>query len=274
MKENTSPEINSDSFKIETIKFNNNEVSVCPERGGIITSLKLNGDEILFLDESTFKDTSISVKGGIPLLFPQAGPITIDSQFSDLKQHGFARNSTEWIFTKTENGFIETLKSNPETNKAYPFDFTLIIRGKFEKDNSFTLTQEVKNESDKEMPISMGIHPYFKVPSNEKENIDFNFQGGEIIKNETEKWSKDGTTSIDNPKLADQSAKLEINIPSLGTLTITSSSEYQKIWVWSMSDKNFICIEPVMRDVNGLVENPEKIQPQNTFSASVNFKLK
>ncbi|MDD2225029.1 MAG: hypothetical protein PHP97_02615 [Candidatus Shapirobacteria bacterium] len=274
MKENTSPEINSDSFKIETIKFNNNEVSVCPERGGIITSLKLNNNEILYLDESTFKDTSVSVKGGIPILFPQAGPITIESQFSDLKQHGFARNSNEWIFTKTENGFIETLKSNPETLKKYPYKFEFSIIGKFEEDNSFTLTQKVKNEGDKEMPISIGIHPYFKVPSNEKENIDFNFPGGEIIKNETEKWSNDGTTSINNPKIADQSANLEVNIPSLGTLIIVPCVEYQKIWVWSMSDKNFICIEPVMRDVNGLIENPEKIQPQNTFSASVNFKLK
>ena len=268
MKENTSPEINSDSFKIETIKFNNNEVSVCPERGGIITSLKLNGNEILYLDESTFKDINVSVKGGIPLLFPQAGPITIESQFSDLKQHGFARNSNEWIFTKTENGFIETLKSNPETLKKYPYNFKFSIIGKFEKDSSFTLTQEVKNEGDKEMPISMGIHPYFKVSSNEKENIAFNFPGGEIVKNETEKWSNDGTTSIDNPQ------NLEVEIPTIGKINIKTTSEYQKIWVWSMSDKNFICIEPVMRDVNGLVENPEKIQPQNTFSASVNLKLK
>jgi len=274
MKENTSPEINSDFLKIETIKFKNNEVSVCPERGGIIISLKLNGNEILYLDESTFKDTSVSVKGGVPLLFPQAGPITIDSPFSDLKQHGFARNSNEWIFTKTENGFIETLKSNPETLKKYPYKFEFSVIGKFEKDNSFTLTQEVKNHGDKEMPISMGIHPYFKIPSNEKGGIDFNFPGGEIVKNETEKWSNDGTTSINNPKLADQSANLEVKIPSLGTLIISPSVEYQKIWVWSMSDKNFICIEPVMRDVNGFVENPEKIQPQNTFSASVNLKLK
>jgi galactose mutarotase-like enzyme len=266
-KNNSTPE-NSNSLKIETIKLGNNEVSLCPQRGGIITSLKLNGQEILYLNETNLQDTTTNVRGGIPILFPNAGPITTDSEFSNLKQHGFARISSDWKFKKTTDGFIETLLSNNETLKIYPYKFKLSIIGKFEEDGSFTLTQEVKNEDNKEIPVSFGLHPYFKVPTNQKNNIKFNFPGGEIIKNETQKWSNDGTTSIYNPQ------KLETKIPTIGTLTINISPEYQRIWTWSIKGENFICIEPVMRDVNGLVENPEKIQPQNTFSASVNFKLK
>jgi len=263
------------SLEIKTIKVGDNEVSVCPERGGIITSIKFGDTEILYLNEDNFNDTKSNVRGGIPILFPNAGPITnADSEFSKLKQHGFARISDKWIFEKTENGFIETLTSNEETLEAYPFNFKLSVIGNFEKDGSFTLTQKVKNEDNQEIPVSFGLHPYFNVPADQKDKIEFNFLGGDIIKNETENWSHDGTTSIDNPKLADQSANLNVNIPLLGELIITPSSEYQKIWVWSMLDKNFICIEPAMRNPNGLVDDPEIIEPDKTFSASVNFKLK
>jgi len=264
---NNPPEINSNFLEIETVRFEDNEVSFCPTRGGIITSLKLHGQEILYLDPKNFENIEENVRGGIPILFPQAGPVDPNSQFSKLKQHGFARNSSNWKFEKTDNGFIEKLSFDEETLEKYPYQFEFSIIGKFEDDGSFTLTQEVKNVGDKEMPIAMGLHPYFKVPANEKNNIGFNFPGGEIVKNQTEIWTNSGTTSIDNPE------KLEVEIPNTGNLTITPSSEYQKTWVWSLPEKDFICIEPVMRDVNGIIDNPEKIPPQATFSASVNFKL-
>jgi len=63
-------------FKIITIKGpNNNEVSFCPERGGIVTSLKLKGTEIFYLDEETFQNKNENIRGGIPILFPNMGEI-------------------------------------------------------------------------------------------------------------------------------------------------------------------------------------------------------
>ena len=46
------------------------------------------------------------------------------------------------------------------------------------------------------------------------------------------------------------------------------------IWSLSKHKKDFFCIEPVMRDAGGIVEDPEKIKPKETFMARVNFKLK
>ena len=59
-----------------------------------------------------------------------------------------------------------------------------------------------------------------------------------------------------------------------GTLIIDLSPEYKKIWIWSMVGKDFICIEPIMRDAGGLIENPENIPPKKTLHTRVNFKLK
>ena len=262
-------------LKIETKKgFNDGEVSYCPERGGIITSIKLGGKEILYLDEETFKNVDTNVKGGIPILFPNAGPITESSEFINLEQHGFARKS-KWQTENVKDGFKETLSANEETKKMYPYNFQFSFSGKFEEDGSFTLNQEVENkEGTKGLPLSMGLHPYFKVPNSEKSNIKFNFEGGKFVEDNIETWANIGkAVSIDNPKVKDPNAVMEVVIPSLGTLIIDASVEYQKIWVWSVPGKDLVCVEPVMRDKNGLVDNPEKIKPKDTFSAKVNFKL-
>ena len=66
---------------------------------------------------------------------------------------------------------------------------------------------------------------------------------------------------------------MEIIIPSLGTISINTSVEYKKIWIWSLPGKDFICVEPVMRDINGLIDDPQVVEPNKTFTAKVNFKL-
>jgi len=261
-------------LNIETTKGpKNGEVSYCAERGGIITSLKLKGKEILYLDEETFKNTDENVKGGIPILFPNAGPITESGGFPNLKQHGFARNS-KWQTEKIENGFREMLSSNEETKKMYPYDFQFYFTGEFKEDGSFILNQEIENmRNDKDLPLSFGLHPYFKVSNKDKKNIRFNFEGGKKIEEQLEIWANGKAVSIDNPKLKNKDAVLEIEIPSLGKLTINPSTEYKKIWVWSMPEKDFVCVEPVMRDKDGLIDDPEKVKPNETLKASVIFKL-
>lgn len=267
--------IENNVIKIETITTpENNQVSFCRERGGIITSIKFKDKEILYLDKATLQNREVNVRGGIPILFPNAGPIE-SPQYTNLKQHGFARNSSNWKTEKFINGFKETLMSTKETKKIFPYDFRFIINTNFEKDGSFTINQEVENlEDNEELPLSMGLHPYFKVPQDIKGEIKFNFEGGKFIEEQIELWANGKYISIDNPKVKNPNTVMEITIPTLGTLIIDASPLYKKIWIWSMPGKDFICIEPVMRDKGGLVENPEKIKIKETFRASVNFRLK
>lgn len=260
-------------FRIESIKTpEGNEVSFSPDRGGIITSLKLEGEEILYLDKETFNNVELSVKGGIPILFPNAGPIPDEiktEELKDLKQHGFARDS-KFISQKTQNGFKETLTSNEETKKVYPYDFTLELEGIFENDGSFTIIQTVENlEKEKEIPISSGFHPYFRVSSEEKKNIKFNFEEGKAIEEQIEKWANGKAVSVANPN-----APIEIYIPKLGTLVITASKEYKRIWGWSQAERDFVCVEPVMNDKGGIITNPEKIKPKEKHISKINILLK
>lgn len=262
------------SFKVETVKTHErNEISICPERGGIITSLKIGDRELLYMEEETFLDQQKNVRGGIPVLFPNAGP-NDNPEFPEIKQHGFARTS-EWKSEKIiENEFSETLMSDDISKEIYPYDFKLNMAGKIENNGSFTIVQSITNlEKEKSMPISMGLHPYFRVPNTEKKNIKFDFEGGKTIEDNADKWMNGKSVSIDNPKLKNPEAKIKVSIPGLGILILDISSEFQKIWIWSLPDKDFVCIEPVMRDSGGFTTDPELVEAGKSISGMVNINI-
>ncbi|MEO5635238.1 MAG: hypothetical protein ABIS26_00990 [Candidatus Paceibacterota bacterium] len=270
---NKKPEL-----KIENIKTpDRNEVSFCPERGGIITSLKFNGTEILYFDQATFLDPSKSVKGGIPILFPNAGPAHQNSQttnnFPALAKHGFAREK-KWRGNKWRNGFQEDLLSDEDTKKAFPYDFKLSLSGQFTSDGFFTILQNVENrEQDQELPISIGLHPYFRVPGGDKSGIKFEFEGGEDAEEGVTDWANGVSISIENPKIKDKDAIMKIVIPQFGIITMDVSPLYKRIWIWSLPGKDFICVEPVMRDSGGLVDDPEMIPELGELEAYLKIKF-
>ncbi|MFA6000371.1 MAG: hypothetical protein WC783_05370 [Candidatus Paceibacterota bacterium] len=263
-------------LKIETVRTpDGGEVSYCPERGGIITSIKLHGKEILYLDEATLRDTSVNVKGGVPVLFPNAGPIPDElktPELANLEQHGFARKQ-KWQPLMTIDGFIVSLEANDETKKVFPYDFDLSIIGKLERDGSFTISQQAENfEIGKDMPVSFGLHPYFRVPSGLKKDIRFNFEGGKVIEENIEQW--ENGKPIKAVSIANPGGPFEVSIPELGTLVFTISPEYKRVWIWSQTGKDFICVEPVMRDAGGIVKDPEMLKIHQKYSASMNVQLK
>ena len=277
--------------KIEGPK--SNESLVNPERGGIITSLKLDGKEILYMDEERFNDPDKSDRGGIPILYPMSGPPTKEGPFSKLNQHGFARDSKFWTVEKNEdNELIEVLKSNKETEEIFPYDFELRMKAEMGEEGDITLTQEVKNMGTNEMPVSMGLHPYFNIPEGNKNKIKFDFNGGEDIENDFQDWlensdrkdENDFLRRIDNPNYlekkddseeGDYKNELKISISNTETIVINVSPEYQKIWIWTERDKDFICVEPVMRDNQDgeIVNGPEMVKSDEIYSANMNIRL-
>lgn len=77
-------------------------LEVVPERGGIITSWPIQSQELLYLDAERFANPDLTVRGGIPILFPICGNLfdntyTYNGQQYKLKQHGFAQAGTTLI---------------------------------------------------------------------------------------------------------------------------------------------------------------------------------
>ncbi len=257
----------SDLLKEEVVKTPKGEVRYYPKRGGLISSLKFSADEVLYLDKKTLVNQDSAIRGGISVLFPNAGEFD-SPKFPKLKRHGFVRNM-KWNKQESSVGFLETLDSDASTKAMLPYCFKLSLAGSFDTKGSFIVKQSVQNiDTKKDMPVSMGLHPYFRVASKDKKNIKFNFKGGEIVEAGFSEWSNGGTIYIPNPD-----TPMEVEIPGVGTLVLEASDEYKRIWVWSEKGKDFICIEPVMRDPGGLVDDPVMVPPGTTLEAKFKITL-
>ncbi len=146
-------------------KDKDNFIEFSPERGGIITKWFSNNCQILYFDEKRFLNTTKSIRGGIPILFPICG--NIDKNFSfgknykPLMQHGFARN-LKWNFSlnKNKNSLCLSLKDNQITRQYYPYSFVIEIDCILEI-ASLSFEIKILNKSPSEMPINFGLHPYF-----------------------------------------------------------------------------------------------------------------
>ena len=257
----------------QKIEWGRSSVEFLPQRGGIITDVELAKKRILYMQPSTLIDPTKNVRGGIPILFPNSGPAH-DPQFPNLKQHGFARDSARWTYIKSPDGrsFTESLTSNEATEKIFPYRFLLELDCKLDEDK-VTFIQRVQNQGSTDMPLSMGLHPYFPVAPAEKGNIKFNFAGGEEIEKRKEEWMNDKMIAIDNPKEFAPNADMPVKIPGLGTLVLEASEEYEKIGVWSKPDEPYVCVEPMLRAHGGISEDPQIVAPNQIYEAEFSIKL-
>lgn len=232
------------------------QVSVVPERGGIITSWQVQGQELFYLDADRFADPSLSVRGGIPLLFPICGNLvndtyTLNGQTYGQKQHGFAR-TLPWEVTQqsTDDGvsLTVTLKSSDATRSGYPFDFELnyiyTLQG-----NTLTLRHCHTNLSAQPMPFSTGIHPYFVVA--DKNQLSFELPSAQYqIKGDSEIHDFSGQFDFNQDEidfafinLTGQSATVTDASRKL-KLTLEYDANYSTLVFWTVKGKDFYCVEP------------------------------
>lgn len=210
------------------------------------------------IDEKFWNKTS-------PVLFPIVGRLKNDEyQLHDKKfnlpRHGFARNHEFEIHQIDESSAIFSLKENEETLTYYPFHFDFSIQYTLIK-NKLEIEYIVKNNSETQMPFSIGAHPAFSIDG------DFNdyslaFDNDEMLtSHELEKENFTGkTTSItlQNKVLPlsyslfetdaivlkkFNSKKITIikkNIPYLAV----ELNGFPNLGIWTKPQAPFLCIEP------------------------------
>ncbi|NUN64842.1 aldose epimerase [Pseudanabaena biceps] len=240
------------------------QIEVVPERGGIITSWRIDEQEVFYLDTERFAHPDLSVRGGNPILFPLCGNLpdntyNVDGTDYQIKQHGFARELPWTVVSQSNEGgaeLIVELSSNEQTKLVFPFDFqvifTYILRGK-----TLEIHQEYKNLSETPMPFSAGFHPYFlcgdknqiavEIPSanyednRTKESFEFdgkfNFEQDEID-------SVFGDLSSRSTSVIDNSRNLKI--------TIDYDDFFTYLVFWTVKGKDFYCLEPWSATRNAL----------------------
>ncbi|MBD2060440.1 aldose epimerase [Oculatella sp. FACHB-28] len=239
-------------------------LEVVPERGGIITSWQIRGKEMLYLDAERFANPELTVRGGIPILFPICGNLpdntyTYQGQSYTLKQHGFARD-LPWEVTDrvTQDGASLTLvlNSNDQTRAVYPFDFQLIFTYRLQG-NSLEIRQRYANHSAEAMPFSTGLHPYFQVfdktqlqfeiPSNQFQN-----QRDKSVQSFSGQFDFD-LDEIDASfwQLSGQSAAVA-DLGQRTRLKLDYAPIYSTLVFWTVKGKDFYCLEPWSAPRNAL----------------------
>ena len=147
-----------DQYRIYEVRQGSHGIRVIPERGGIITQWWQGEHQWLYLDQERLRDPQLTVRGGIPILFPICGALpgnayTHGGTTYHLPQHGFARN-LPWTVVDTEAGLTLALQDTPETQAGYPFAFELRFRYFFQ-DESLVIAQTYTNRGSQVMPFSI-----------------------------------------------------------------------------------------------------------------------
>ncbi|MEC4812098.1 MAG: aldose epimerase [Scytonema sp. PMC 1069.18] len=263
------------------------QVSIVPERGGIITTWQLEGQDIFYMDTERFANPTLSVRGGIPLLFPICGNLvddtyTLNGKTYQLKQHGFARNLAWEVSEQSDsNGASLTvsLKSSEETRAVYPFDFELnfiyTLRG-----NNLELRYRHTNLSQEPMPFATGIHPYFYAPDKSKLVIDlpsnqYQVKGDKTVQTLAGEFDFE-QDEIDFAfiNLSKQSAVVTDQSRNL-KLTVSYDENYSTLVFWTVKGKDFYCLEPWSAPRNSLNTGESLLQaePNATVETVINMTV-
>ena len=261
-------------------------LEIVPERGGIVTRWAIQGQEILYLDQERFQDPTLSVRGGIPILFPICGNLpnnqyTHNQKSYTLPQHGFAREMPwQVIDQNTDSSASLTLRltSNSATKKVYPFDFEVDFIYQLQGDH-LSITQRYTNLSSEKMPFSTGLHPYFWVK--DKSQLSFDIPANILQDHKTlEIKPFNGTFDLSQPEI--DAAFKQINRQSASfsdrqrnlTLNLEYSDLYGTLVFWTLQDKDYICLEPWTAPRNALNtgEGLIHLDPQQTIETVVTIR--
>ena len=258
------------------------QIEVVPERGGIISRWRINGREILYLDAARFADPSMSIRGGIPILFPICGNLP-DNQYTygdrvyQLKQHGFARD-LPWEVTSTKTNdcasITLTLNSNESTLKVYPFEFELVFTYQLQG-NNLKILQNYTNKSAETMPFAAGFHPYFL--TQDKTQLEFTIPSNQYFDHISQKNYTYSGFDFEQPEIDVAFTSLDkhsTNFRDRATqrqISMLYSDFYSALVFWTVKGKDYICLEPWSAPRNALntKEKLTYLESGNSYSAVV-----
>lgn len=208
-----------------------------------------------------------------PVLFPIVGRLkdhtyTVDGQKYLLSQHGFARDLSFSISSKSNSEVVFLLTHSQKTLENYPFKFALEIHYRLEED-TLQVSYYIKNKDTKDLYFSIGGHPGFTCPlTPDTQFSDY------YIEFEQEENPKQHLLNSDNGlrKVQPEEVHLEKNIPLSYELFSKDALIYEGIkskrislkstkhnhgfhftmnnWqflaFWTKKNAPFICFEPWM----------------------------
>ncbi|WOD39333.1 aldose epimerase [Nodosilinea sp. E11] len=262
-------------------------LEIVPDRGGLVTRWQVEGQDIFYFDRDRFAHPELSVRGGIPILFPICGNLPdnqyhLGDQSFSLKQHGFARD-LPWQVTQQDVSEAASLTleltSTEATLGQYPFAFKLAFTFKL-KGHSLEIQQRFTNLADQAMPFATGLHPYFLVE--DKSQLDFDIPAIEY------RDHLSGSVETFGGSFDFEQAEIDLAFQGLTAstatvidrhlgrqLTLTWSADYTKLVFWTVKGKDYYCLEPWTAPRNALNTGEDLLMlaPQETLETTVGMAV-
>jgi galactose mutarotase-like enzyme len=263
------------------------QLQVVPERGGIVTSWIVDGKELFYLDKERFTDPQLSVRGGIPVLFPICGNLpedtfTVEDRSYKLKQHGFARD-LPWELvsqgtTADQASITVALTHTADTLAVYPFEFLVQLKYIFTGDQ-LEILQRVTNQGSKGlMPFSIGYHPYFA--TTDKPGLKVDIPSTHFQEKTGEPQSFSGSFDFGGGEIDVALSNLSrpnASVTEANGDKLTTSWNYSNghVVFWAVPGKDFYCLEPWtgLRNAMNTGKDLIKLAPGETWQHSVTLKF-
>jgi galactose mutarotase-like enzyme len=261
------------------------QLEVVPERGGIILGWRVGDRALLYLDAERYANPSLSIRGGIPILFPICGNLvndtyTLNGKAYRLKQHGFARDLPWQVIDQRVGDPVSLtvgLDSNEQTRADYPFDFQLAFTYRL-FDTALELHQRYTNRSTEAMPFAAGFHPYFNVA--DKTQLAFEIPSSEYTVKQTQAVCPfDGSFDFEQDEIdvAFQAVTRQVATVSdrqqATKLTFGYSEAFSTLVFWTVKGKDFYCLEPWTAPRNAMNTGDSLLHLDPGVSLELVFRL-
>jgi galactose mutarotase-like enzyme len=227
-----------------------------------------------------------------PVLFPFVGKLNNHTyrwkgQSFSMPQHGFARDHQFILSECKKDLLVFCLRSSPESLKAYPFEFELLISYKLEQ-TKLHVSYEVNNPSGDSIYFSIGAHPGFNCPLNpseqfsdyliafeQPETLDRHLLDSGAFNGETERVITNSKFLPLSAELFSKDALVFKNMKSKIVCLKNNKTEYSLkmefpdfpyFGIWTKPGAPFVCLEPwcgladnknfsgEIRDKEGIIE--------------------
>ena len=286
-----------------------NSFSITPEHGASILHVVLDGQPIIdghqtveeLLKNEWYKSTFLfpfpnRLKNGKYSFEGKSYQFQINDPDTKNALHGFGLNQGFKLISldcKKNYAEIHCQHQNAGSDPSFPFAFSFDIKIRISEPNSFTVKLAFKNESQQNIPIGIGWHPYFncfdkldqvymQMPDCQFVDVDeFAVPNGECYDyNYFQEKRQIGNVVLDNAfKIKGHNKKAEVVLVSnYGKLVYwqeTGPGKFNFLQIFTPSHRRSIAIEPMTCNIDAFNNGAGLIilKPGAFFSEKCGFRF-
>ena len=252
---------------------------ILPEKGATVISYNVDDQEYFYVDLDNLSSPE-RPRCGIPFLFPVFGRTPEDSPYP-MAIHGFGHTSAWTVISHDTSGLKLELRANAEILKVYSFQFRVELTFSMQ-DGRLSIRQKYENHGAEVMPYAFGFHPYFAVEDVEKAVISFRAQMEMDMRTGMPAPCQKASTTLVFPQNAPETGAFFIQAADCAVIDSGSGRKikmnfdenFNRLVLWAVKGKGFVCVEPINSFPNGLVTGDcLQLAPGQCHEAEISFEV-